>query len=121
MYGLEPYAVAGDVYAQAPYAGRGGWSWYTGAAAWLHRAAVESIFGLDLQATTLSLRPSLPAHWPQASLTLHRDGHRLQFLLRRPGSAQPLPPHAVALAVGAVLDWTALPADSCFVLQLPAV
>ncbi len=120
LYGLEPYAVAGDVYAQAPYAGRGGWSWYTGAAAWLHRAAVESIFGLDLQAGTLSLRPSLPAHWPQASLTLDRDGHRMQFLLRRPGSAQPLPPHAVALAVGAVLDWTALPADSCFVLQLPA-
>ena len=121
LYGLEPYAVAGDVYAQAPYAGRGGWSWYTGSAAWLHRAAVESIFGLDLQATTLCLRPSLPAHWPRAELTLQRAGRRLQFLLRRPGCDLPLPAGALPLTVGAALDWTALPADSCFVLQLPAV
>ena len=121
LYGLEPYAVAGDVYAQAPYAGRGGWSWYTGSAAWLHRAAVESIFGLDLRAATLCLRPSLPAHWPRAELTLQRDGRRLQFLLRRPGCDLPLPAGALPLTVGAALDWTALPADSCFVLQLPAV
>jgi cyclic beta-1,2-glucan synthetase len=120
LYGLEPYAVAGDVYSQPPYGGRGGWSWYTGAAAWLHRAAVESIFGLDLQAGTLCLRPSLPAHWPQASITLQRDGHRMQFVLQRPGLGQPLPAGALPLAVGAPLDWTALPADSCFVLQLPA-
>ena len=120
LYGLEPYAVAGDVYSQPPYGGRGGWSWYTGAAAWLHRAAVESIFGLDLQAGTLCLRPSLPAHWPQASITLQRDGHRMQFVLQRPGLGQPLPAGALPLAVGAPLDWTTLPADSCFVLQLPA-
>ncbi len=120
VYGLEPYAVAGDVYSQAPYAGRGGWSWYTGAAAWLHRAAVESIFGLDLQATTLCLRPSLPAHWPQATLTLSRGGQRLQFVLRRVGDSQPLPAGAQALAVGEPLAWTTQPADSCFVLQLPA-
>jgi cyclic beta-1,2-glucan synthetase len=120
VYRLEPYAVAGDVYSQAPYAGRGGWSWYTGAAAWLHRAAVESIFGLDLQATTLCLRPSLPAHWPQATLTLCRGGRRLQFMLRRLGDGQPLPVGAQALAVGAPLAWASQPADSCFVLQLPA-
>ena len=29
-YKAEPYVVAGDVYARAPHAGRGGWSWYTG-------------------------------------------------------------------------------------------
>jgi cyclic beta-1,2-glucan synthetase len=40
--------MAGDVYTQPPYVGRGGWSWYTGRAAWMHRAAVESIFGLRL-------------------------------------------------------------------------
>ena len=26
-YKAEPYVVAGDVYARAPHAGRGGWSW----------------------------------------------------------------------------------------------
>ena len=40
-YEIEPYAMAGDVYTQPPYVGRGGWSWYTGSAAWMHRAAVR--------------------------------------------------------------------------------
>lgn len=26
-YGIEPYVMAGDVYTQPPYVGRGGWSW----------------------------------------------------------------------------------------------
>ncbi|MEO8387438.1 glucoamylase family protein, partial [Polaromonas sp.] len=46
VYELEPYVMAGDIYGAAPYVGRGGWSWYTGSAAWLHRAALESILGL---------------------------------------------------------------------------
>ena len=74
VYGAEPYAVAGDVYSQPPWVGRAGWSWYTGAAAWLHRAAVESIFGLQHEAQRLRFTPCLPAHWPRAELTLARDG-----------------------------------------------
>ena len=38
--------MAGDVYTAPPFVGRGGWSWYTGAAAWMYRAAVEAILGL---------------------------------------------------------------------------
>ena len=38
--------VAGDVYARAPHAGRAGWSWYTGSAAWMYRAGLESMLGL---------------------------------------------------------------------------
>ena len=52
-----PLGMAGDVYTQPPYVGRGGWSWYTGAAAWLHRAAIGSILGLRMQADSLSVRP----------------------------------------------------------------
>ena len=62
-YGIEPYVMAGDVYTQPPYVGRGGWSWYTGAAAWMHRAAIESIFGLRLGAQELCFTPCLPSHW----------------------------------------------------------
>ena len=40
-YKVEPYVVAGDVYAEPPHAGRGGWTWYTGAAGWLYRAGLE--------------------------------------------------------------------------------
>jgi len=81
LYGLEPYVMAADVYSQPPYVGRGGWSWYTGAAAWMHRAVIESIFGLRQTAQTLVFNPHLPSHWPQAEITLVRGArshHRPQ-------------------------------------------
>jgi cellobiose phosphorylase len=53
--------MAGDICSQPPYVGRGGWSWYTGAAAWMHRAAIESIFGLPArEAEALGSVPLLP-------------------------------------------------------------
>ncbi len=82
-YGAEPYVMAGDVYTAPPYVGRGGWSWYTGAAGWMHRAAIESILGLHLTADTVSVQPGLPSHWPHAQLTLRRAGRELHFLLLR--------------------------------------
>ena len=37
QYKVEPYVVAADVYGVAPHTGRGGWTWYTGSAAWMYR------------------------------------------------------------------------------------
>ncbi len=82
-YGVEPYVMAGDVYSAPPWVGRGGWSWYTGSAAWMHRAAIESICGLQMGATELSFAPGLPSHWPRAELTLRRGDRSLHFLLLR--------------------------------------
>ena len=48
-YKVEPYVVAGDVYAEAPHVGRGGWTWYTGAAGWLYRAGIEWMLGFRLR------------------------------------------------------------------------
>jgi cyclic beta-1,2-glucan synthetase len=70
VYELEPYVMAGDIYGAAPYVGRGGWSWYTGSAAWLHRAAMENILGLKIEQGALSLSPCVPAHWPSFEITL---------------------------------------------------
>ena len=124
VYAIEPYVMAGDVYTQPPYVGRGGWSWYTGAAAWMHRAAVESIFGLRVDATTLSFNPCLPSHWPRAELTLQRDGRRMRFILLRldAGSEQAAaaPLRAKLLRPGEALAWPALPETSCFVIPLAA-
>jgi hypothetical protein len=47
-YKIEPYVVAGDVYSEPPHVGRGGWSWYTGAAGWLYRAGLEHVDGVML-------------------------------------------------------------------------
>jgi cellobiose phosphorylase len=63
-YKVEPYVMAADVYARAPHVGRGGWTWYTGAAGWMYRLAVESLLGLRREGAKLRLVPCLPADWP---------------------------------------------------------
>ena len=126
VYGIEPYVMAGDVYTQPPYVGRGGWSWYTGAAAWMHRAAIESIFGLKLGAQTLHFAPCLPSSWPEAELTLAREGHTMRFILVRATPQAALEAAAASLAGGVAqillpgqsVGWTGLAAQSCFVIPL---
>ena len=63
-YKAEPYVIAGDVYARAPHAGRAGWSWYTGSAAWMYRAGLESMLGLRRRGETFSIDPCIPSSWP---------------------------------------------------------
>jgi cyclic beta-1,2-glucan synthetase len=86
-YGLEPYVMAGDIYTQSPYVGRGGWSWYTGSAGWLARAAVESLCGVLLGHDSLVVTPCLPPHWPQASVRLQRGGRQWRIVLCRDSAA----------------------------------
>jgi cellobiose phosphorylase len=62
-YKVEPYVVAADVYAVQPHTGRGGWTWYTGSAAWMYRLIVESLLGLRLEGDKLRFAPCLPAAW----------------------------------------------------------
>ncbi len=62
-YKVEPYVVAADVYALPPHIGRGGWTWYTGSAAWLYRLIVESLLGLRLEGDKLRFAPCLPEDW----------------------------------------------------------
>ena len=68
-YKVEPYVVAADVYAATPHTGRGGWTWYTGSAAWMYRLIVESLLGLQLTVDRLSFAPLLPADWE--GFTMH--------------------------------------------------
>jgi cellobiose phosphorylase len=62
-YKVEPYVVAADVYAVPPHKGRGGWTWYTGSAAWMYRLIVESMLGLRLERDKLYFEPCLPPDW----------------------------------------------------------
>ena len=114
--------MAGDICSQAPYLGQGGWSWYTGSAAWMHRAAVESLLGLHWSAQSLHLQPCLPKHWPQAEVVLRRDGQTMTFTLLRvtpeQASAECLRRQAHRLEVGERLAWPDLPAQSHFLVPL---
>ena len=75
-YKVEPYVTAGDVYSVAPLTGRGGWTWYTGSSAWLHRAAIESICGLRLEGRHFSVDPCVPRRWTGFEID-YRDGDTL--------------------------------------------
>jgi cyclic beta-1,2-glucan synthetase len=111
VYALEPYVVAGDICSQPPYAGRGGWSWYTGAASWLQRAAVESICGLVIEGRLLTVSPCLPPHWPGVELTVRRQGRVCQVAVVRGEEAATRSASALVrpIAAGEAVDLTNLP------------
>jgi cyclic beta-1,2-glucan synthetase len=73
----EPYVLSADIGAVAPHVGRGGWTWYTGSAAWTWRLAVEGILGLRLRNGRLRIEPCLPARWDRFEAQVRRDGGTL--------------------------------------------
>ncbi len=62
-YKVEPYVMSADIYAAAPHTGRGGWTWYTGAAGWMYRLSLETLLGLQLDGQRLRIAPCVPEHW----------------------------------------------------------
>jgi cellobiose phosphorylase len=68
IYKVEPYVMAADVYGEPPHIGRGGWTWYTGAAGWMYKAGMESILGFDKQGDKLILDPTIPEKWSSYSI-----------------------------------------------------
>jgi cyclic beta-1,2-glucan synthetase len=69
-YKVEPYVVAADIYSVSPHVGRGGWTWYTGSAAWMYRAGVEGILGIRREGDFLLVQPCMPAAWPHFEATV---------------------------------------------------
>ncbi len=69
-YRLEPYALAGDVYSHPQQLGRGGWSFYTGSAAWLYTIVLEKLLGFEKRGDQVRLRPMVPPEWDGFTLTL---------------------------------------------------
>ncbi|MGE4442307.1 MAG: glucoamylase family protein [Desulfomicrobium sp.] len=69
IYKGEPYVVAADVYGAAPHTGRGGWTWYTGSAAWMYRLIMESLLGLSLEVDRLRIAPCPHPQWKE--FTVH--------------------------------------------------
>ena len=69
-YRAEPYALAGDVYSHPEHAGRGGWSHYTGAAAWYRKAVIETFFGVTLCGRGFRIAPNMTEELDAAELSL---------------------------------------------------
>jgi cyclic beta-1,2-glucan synthetase len=83
-YKVEPYVVAADIYAEPPHTGRGGWTWYTGAAGWLYRAGVESILGIEKRGDHLHIRPCIPRTWGGFRFTLQLEQSSYEVRVNNP-------------------------------------
>ena len=68
--------------------GRGGWTWYTGSAGWLYRAAVEGILGIERRGKQITFRPKLPSHWDGYSATLKMLGAEIKVRVIRDKKAK---------------------------------
>jgi cyclic beta-1,2-glucan synthetase len=83
-YRVEPYVACGDVYSVPPNIGRGGWTWYTGSAAWMYRTAVEYMLGIRLQGETLVIDPVIPKAWPQFEVSFRHGETTYEILVENP-------------------------------------
>ncbi|TMQ70464.1 MAG: glycosyl transferase family 36 [Candidatus Eisenbacteria bacterium] len=64
LYQAEPYVSPGNVDGpHSPYYGRGGWTWYTGSAAWMLRIGAEWLLGVRPTWDGLLIDPCLPPEW----------------------------------------------------------
>ncbi|WP_373289698.1 GH36-type glycosyl hydrolase domain-containing protein, partial [Polymorphobacter multimanifer] len=111
-YRVEPYVVAADVYSVDRNAGRGGWTWYTGAAGWMYRAGIEHVLGLRRAGDTMHFAPCLPDDWPGLTVTLRLGEAEYRIEVERvEDGRQPsctLDGAPLVLAVGAVA-WSLAP------------
>ncbi len=103
-YKVEPYVVCADVYAQPPHIGRGGWTWYTGAAGWMYRAGLEWVLGFRLRGATLVLDPCVPRAWPGFEIIFRYRSARYDIAVANPHGGSRGVAHAE-------LDGTALPGN----------
>ncbi|HEX5718098.1 MAG TPA: glucoamylase family protein [Thermoanaerobaculia bacterium] len=86
-YKVEPYVLAGDVYAQPGHLGRGGWTWYTGSAGWMYRAGIEGILGLRVRGAVLSIDPAIPRAWPSYEAVLRHGAAQYTITVENPNGA----------------------------------
>ncbi|MGQ0721850.1 MAG: GH36-type glycosyl hydrolase domain-containing protein [Candidatus Eiseniibacteriota bacterium] len=106
-YQVEPYVVTADIYGEAPHVGRGGWTWYTGSAGWMHRVAVEWLLGMRLDGgRELVLDPCVPDEWPEFEISWRVPGGDTRYEIRVVN-----PSRRARAVVSATLDGVALSVD----------
>jgi cyclic beta-1,2-glucan synthetase len=62
-YRVEPYVMCADIYSKPPYMHRGGWTWYTGSAAWMYQLGLTALLGFKKAGNILHIDPVIPPFW----------------------------------------------------------
>jgi cellobiose phosphorylase len=99
-YKVEPYVMCADIYAAPPHTGRGGWTWYTGAAGWMYRLSVETLLGLHLEVDQLRIAPCVPAHWDSYKIHYRYRDTVYHITVRRVGET---PEHVCGVMLDGVV------------------
>jgi len=105
-YRVEPYVMSADIYATPPHTGRGGWTWYTGAAGWMYQLTVETLLGVRLEVDKLRIAPCIPAHWDSYKIHYRYRATVYHITVRRVGEKSE---HVSRVTVdGAIAEVTAM-------------
>ncbi len=99
-YKVEPYVMCADIYGVSPHTGRGGWTWYTGAAGWMYRLTVETLLGLQLEVDHLRIAPCIPAHWDSYKIHYRYRETFHHITVKRVGEQ---PEHGIRVTVDGVM------------------
>lgn len=83
-YKVEPYVMAADVYAVSLHVGRGGWTWYTGAAGWMYRVGIEYILGFKKEGDKLIINPCIPKNWFEYEIKYRYKSTTYNIKVRNP-------------------------------------
>jgi len=75
---------AADVYSEPPHTGRGGWSWYSGAAGWMYRAGIEFILGLKLRGREILVDPCIPEQWRSFKIRYRAPSASYDIVIENP-------------------------------------
>jgi len=88
-YLVEPYVTPGNVDGpDSPYFGRGGWTWYTGSAAWYTIVGIEGILGIKANWKGLSIDPMLPKEWDEVMVKRFFRGKILNITYKKSNQKQ---------------------------------
>jgi cellobiose phosphorylase len=110
-YWAEPYVLPGNVDGpDSPHHGRAGWTWYTGAAQWLHRVVTEWVLGVRPEWDGLRIAPCLPPGWQHATLTRPYRGCSYQIRIAR-ASAEEVHAWPAHMRAQVTLDGQSLPTN----------
>lgn len=84
-YQAEPYVMPGNIDGpQSPSFGRGGWTWYTGSAAWLFKISTEWILGIRPTEKGLVVDPCVPKKWGKFKISRRFRGAEYEIEIENP-------------------------------------
>ncbi len=88
-YYAEPYVTPGNIEGpDSPFFGRGGWTWYSGSAAWLFKVGLERILGVRPAPGGLMIDPCIPKRWPGFTVERNFRGAHYTITVQNPSHVE---------------------------------